>query len=180
MNPFLGEIQLVAGTQMYPNFVACNGEQLNVAQNSMLFSLIGTLYGGDGLTNFRVPNLAHRAAVGQGAGPGLTPRVAGQAFGADYVQLTTDTMPEHNHYMTVWSGRGEANRVDNPNNGFRMANSQKSTNYVPAAQAGETFAQNPGAILTAGADEPHENRQAFLAMTFAICLNGEFPTWPDP
>lgn len=179
--PFLGEIQLLAGANMIPNFGLCDGTQLNVQQNTALFSLINNYYGGDGVTTFRVPNLMNRAAVGQGAGPGLTPRRIGDSFGENAVLLSNATMPGHLHFLSIWEGRGTAGRTDAPGNGNAMGNPETCTPFITVSEDAPdaTFPQNPGAVQGIGGGVPHENRQPFLALTYGICLNGEIPTFGD-
>src|SRR5271166_5833783 len=96
-DPFLGEIRIFGGTFAPLGWAFCQGQLLPIAQNTALFSLLGTTYGGDGVSNFALPDLRGRVPMGMGQGPGLSPYVQGQMGGAESVTLTTQQMPPHSH-----------------------------------------------------------------------------------
>src|SRR3712207_3315813 len=102
--PFIGEIRMVGFNFAPRGWATCDGQLLSIAQNTALFSLLGTTYGGNGQTTFALPDLRGRAALHQGQGPGLTNRVIGEASGTETVTLTTNQMPSHSHGVNANSG----------------------------------------------------------------------------
>src|SRR4051812_5595209 len=112
--PFLGEIMMFGGNFQPRGFAFCNGQLMSIAQNSALFALLGTTYGGDGVNTFGLPNLQGRVPLNQGQGPGLTNRVIGESSGTNSVTLTSNPMPQHQHLPVV-------NNVD-PTNDAPAAN----------------------------------------------------------
>src|SRR6266496_5051174 len=100
-DPFLGEIRIFAGNFAPRGWAVCNGQLLAISQNTALFSLLGTTYGGDGRTTFGLPNLQGRAPMHQGQGPGLTPRTLGEQAGSQTVTLIANEMVSHNHAMVA-------------------------------------------------------------------------------
>ena len=107
-NPYIGEIRLFAGNFAPVGFAFCNGQLLAISENSALFALIGTIYGGDGQTTFALPDLRGRLPMHQGTGPGLTTRVIGQQFGTETVTLTTAQIPAHSHPVLCSSAPSSA------------------------------------------------------------------------
>ena len=177
--PFIGEIQLF-GFNFNPRYWAfANGATLPIAQNTALFSLIGTLYGGNGQTTFQLPNLGARAACQQGAGPGLTPRTLGQSFGVNTVTLTSNQIPQHNHgvnaYSQTASGSGSHQPVANGGLSF-LAGSTTSKTYI-ASPLNTQLA--PSMLSTSqGGGFPHSNQQPYLGVNFCIALQGLYPSFP--
>src|SRR5271170_5227535 len=106
MDPFLGEIKLTGFNFAPFGWAACQGQILDISQNTALFSLLGTTYGGNGTSNFGLPNLQARASMGAGNGPGLTPRVLGETDGVQNVTLLTTELPAHSHTLEADSGGG--------------------------------------------------------------------------
>ncbi|MFO7180607.1 MAG: tail fiber protein [Pseudomonadota bacterium] len=165
--PFLAEIRIFAGNFAPKGWAICNGALLPIKQNTGLFSLLGTNYGGDGKTVFALPNLLGRAPMHRGAGPGLTPRELGEAVGASKVTLLTTEIPEHTHGVTALKG---TTPLDDPT-GNKLG-SEASLYVYPGATP---VWLSPNAIGFAGNSAPHNNMQPYLALTFIIALQGVFP-----
>jgi len=169
--PFYGEIRQFPYSFAPRNFSYCQGQILTIQQNAPLFSLLGTLYGGNGQTTFALPNLQGQVLMHQGSGPGLTPRTVGESSGSAGVSLTLVEMPNHNHIMTVKTAAPGAS-VDAGANGYlsfspgQFAYGQQVDNLVPLA---------PTMLDVIGGSEAHENRQPYIAMPFCIALSGIFP-----
>jgi microcystin-dependent protein len=148
----------------------CNGQLLSISQNSALFSLIGTYYGGDGISTFGLPNLQSRIPLHQGQGVGLSPYVIGQNGGNETVTLTTQQMPQHNHTISAVGSAGGSNRVAN---NF-LANGTSGNVYSPGPSDGTTM--NAQAVSFAGSSQPHNNLQPYLTINFIIALQGIYPS----
>ncbi|HUD40844.1 MAG TPA: tail fiber protein [Dokdonella sp.] len=172
--PFIGEIQLFGFNFPPRGWSYCNGATLAIQQNTALFSLIGTYYGGNGLSTFQLPNLMARATCSQGQGPGLATRSIGEAFGNAQVTLTQQQMPAHVHGMVAYSQPDLSKRTNIPsaNAALGLPGSATARAYNgPPANA--SFA--PTMLQPAGGGQPHEERQPYLAVNFAIALQGVFP-----
>lgn len=170
--PFVAEIRMFGGNFAPRGWAFCNGQLLSISQNTALFSLLGTTYGGDGRTTFGLPDLQGRAPMHQGQGPGLTPRVQGETGGAENVTLSASQMPAHTHQAQAdASGGGQTS----PANATWAAAGRGR----PAAYAAN---QAPGAALSgqalapAGGSQPHNNRSPYLGVNFIIALQGIFPS----
>jgi microcystin-dependent protein len=166
--PYVGEIRMFAGNFAPAGWALCQGQTLAISDNDVLFQLIGTTYGGDGVNTFNLPNLASRVPVHMGTGGGQT-YVIGQSGGAESVTLTTSQIPAHSHVPTCFSGGGNQS---SPGGGV-WASSSPSTQYATTAPS---LAMDPGAIGSAGGSQPHDNMVPFLAINFIISLFGIFPT----
>lgn len=166
MEPFLGEIRLFPYTFAPRGWAFCQGQILGIAQNTALFSLLGTTYGGNGQTTFGLPDLRGRVAVSSGQGPGLSPYSLGQQGGTESVSLTQNQMPLHAHLVNASSVSPNASR---PGNAFLAANGP-----YQAAPDGTTMA--PGMIQGTGGNQPHENRQPYTTLNYCIALEGIFPS----
>jgi microcystin-dependent protein len=172
--PFLGEIQIFGFNFSPYQWAFANGTTVSVQQFAALFSLIGTEYGGNGTTNFQLPNLVGRAACNQGPGPGLTPREIGEVFGEFNVALTTQTIPAHSHNMIANAPPVAA--VPAPVTGAAWAKFGGTTALVvnnPPA----TVSFHPAAVNTTGGNVPHPNQQPYLALNFCIALSGVYPSF---
>lgn len=199
MGPILGEIRAFAGNfAPYPDWHLCDGSLLAISANTALFSLLGTTYGGDGKTNFALPDLRGRCAIGWGAGPGLTTRVPGEKAGAENVTLTTSQMPAHAHALggtapvtvAIPGSPAAANASQtSPVNGIaaevKDSNGDPLLGYAAASAATGTMADGRNATGTAtlsgntgttGSSQPHPNMQPYLAITYIIAVNGLYPT----
>jgi microcystin-dependent protein len=177
-DPFIGEIQLFGFNFNPRGWAFANGATLPISQNTALFSLIGTIYGGNGQTTFQLPNFAGRAGCEQGNGPGLSPRTLGQTFGANTVTLTSNQIPAHNHGLNAFLQGDLAKRSGVPVANGGLSNPSSATvkpfiNTPPNTQ----FAPNMIANSTGGGF-PHENQQPYLGVNFCIALQGIFPSFP--
>ncbi|HEX3681337.1 MAG TPA: tail fiber protein [Bryobacteraceae bacterium] len=169
---YLGEIRMFGGNFAPYGWALCNGQTLSISQNSALFSLIGTYYGGDGVTTFQLPNLQSRVAIHQGQGVGLSPYVIGQNGGTENVTLSTQQMPQHNHTVATFNGPGNG---QHPSNSL-LASTTSATDkpYTSSASDGTTL--NTNAVSFAGSSQPHPNIQPYLCVTFIIALQGIYPS----
>lgn len=170
--PFIAEIRIFAGNFAPRSWAFCNGQLLPIAQNTALFSLIGTTYGGDGRTTTALPNLEGRAPMHPGRGPGLTSRRLGQRGGVETVTLTEAQMPQHRHTMRAASFIASsqvpsASRVPARSMGGTAYQTETSSNLVPMEDA---------AVLPAGGSQAHNNLQPYLAINFIIALQGLYPS----
>ena len=163
--PFIGEIRLVAFGYPPKGWAFCNGQLLPINQNQALFSLLGTMYGGNGQTNFALPDL--RGRVPLHVGQGLT---QGAVVGEAAHTLTVNELPQHLHTVNATSAGAttEAPSVD-----VTLATSTGSPAYAPAQNA---VAMDAGAFTAVGGNQPHENRQPYLVMFMCIALVGIFPS----
>ncbi|EVT72744.1 phage tail protein [Stenotrophomonas indicatrix] len=173
--PFIGEIQLFGFNFAPQGWASCNGATLAIRQNTALFSLLGTQYGGDGQTTFQLPNFVNRAATQQGQGPGLTPHSIGEAFGSNGVTLTQNEMPSHSHSLTIYNQPAESKRTSVPAAGNYLGLPTSGSPFVPGNTANTQF--SPNMIGPSGGSQPHENRQPYLATNFCIALEGVFPSF---
>ena len=174
--PFIGEIIMFAGNFNPRGWALCQGQILSIAQNTALFSILGTTYGGNGQTTFALPDLRGRVPVGQGQGPGLSPYVLGQQAGTESVTLLTQQMPTHNHLVNASEGNGSQQA---PGNGF-LAGPIVPTSGNAAVSAYRTSSDGttmaPTSIANAGGNQPHPNIQPYLCINFIIALEGIFPS----
>ena len=180
--PFLGQIELFAFASPPKGWTICAGHLLPIAQNSALFSLLGTSFGGDGRTNFALPDLRGAAAIGQGQGPGLTPRPVGAVAGTETATLTVDQIPSHHHEVAVARQPVEANNVFTPDGTTILAlttGSDKEGTTIPfdiyAVDSAPTVPMAADMVGTAGG-QPHANMMPYLAGNFCIALQGIFPS----
>ncbi|MBA3487531.1 MAG: phage tail protein [Lysobacter sp.] len=172
--PFVGEIQVFGFNFAPRGWAQCNGALLSIQQNTALFALLGTTYGGNGTTTFALPNLIGRAACNQGQGPGLTVRRMGETFGEAAVSLTAQQMPLHQHGLTLYAQHVQTRRTDEPANGSALSNPGTGSTFVNSAPT-TSFATN--LIGVAGAGQPHRNQQPYLAINICIALQGIFPSF---
>lgn len=169
-NQFLGEIRMFGGNFAPLGWYLCNGQLLAIAENSALFSLIGTTYGGDGQVTFQLPNLQGRFPIHQGnfQGNGF---VIGQLAGAEAVTLTQDQLPQHTHAM----GGANAGNQTTPVSGFLGSDPGANTAaYSDEAPSGTTMA--PTMVSSVGGSQPHPNLQPFLVINFIIAAEGIYPS----
>jgi microcystin-dependent protein len=173
-DPILGEIRIFAFTFPPRGWALCNGQLLQIAQNTALFSLLGTTYGGDGVTTFALPNLQGSAPLQQGQGAGLSPRSLGQAGGAAQVLLSPDTLPAHTHIAQSNSGAGDqASPVGNV-----AASATILRQGVPlySASPGSAPLMNRFAVGQGnGGNSSHNNMPPYLTLLFCIALQGAPP-----
>lgn len=168
-DPFLAEIRVMPFNFPPKGWAQCDGQLMPISQNTALFSLLGTTYGGNGTSNFALPNLDGSFAMGAGQGAGLSQRFLGETDGTATVSLLPTEMPAHSHGLMA---------------GITPAATDPSGNVMaPTATGGGNVYHLPGvttpmaaaAISAAGSSQPHENRQPYLALNFCIALQGIFP-----
>ncbi len=171
MEPFIGEIRLFGFNFAPRGWAFCNGQLLSIAQNTALFSLIGTYYGGNGQTTFALPNLQGRVPIHQGQGPGLTPRTIGEMAGTEVVTLIQTEIPMHNHLIHTASAAGNS-RIPN---GKVLAKEAAGQTAVYADGPMDS-ALNPQSVSIAGGSQPHNNMPPFLVINYCIALEGIYPS----
>jgi microcystin-dependent protein len=167
-DPFVAEVRIFAGNYPPQGWGFCDGQILPISQNTALFSLIGTTYGGNGVSTFALPDLRGRAPVHPGQGPGLTPRSLGESAGSETHALNVSQMPSHTHSM----GASAANGVmDGAAGGVPARNPAAIPQYAPSADVDEGAA----AVGPIGGGQPHNNMQPYLGVSYIIALQGVFP-----
>jgi microcystin-dependent protein len=175
--PFIGEIQLFGFNFAPHGWAFANGATLPISQNTTLFSLLGTIYGGNGQTTFQLPNLAGQAACNQGQGPGLTARTIGETFGENSVTLLSTEIPAHNHGVQLFHQTDSSKLVGTPatGNAIALPKNAPTKAFAEKAAANAPFASK--VIGMDGGSQPHENRQPYLAVNFCIALGGVYPSF---
>lgn len=165
-DPYLGEIRNFGFNFAPAGWALCQGQLLSIAQNTALFSLLGTQYGGDGRTTFALPDLRGRVPIGFGQGPGLSARIQGEAKGTEAVTLASPETPAHNHPVAAASS----------------ATTKNPTGAVPAfTPAGSSYgttadvAMSPTMTGSSGGSQPHDNMQPYLVTNWCIALQGSYP-----
>lgn len=168
MDPFVAEIRIFPFNFAPTGWAFCNGQLLPLSQNTALFSLLGTTYGGNGMSNFALPDLMGRAAMHPGQGPGLSLHDLGEQGGEETVSLLESEMPSHAHQAQSHFGAG-AYTTPGPSVGLASAG---------AAQIYTTTTSDPlpsPMLAVAGGSLPHNNMQPYLTLNFCIALQGVFP-----
>ncbi len=169
MDPFVAEIRIFAGNFPPRGWALCEGQLMSISQNTALFSLLGTTYGGDGSTTFGLPDLRDRAPMHPGSGAGLTARSLGETSGAATVTLGVTELPTHGHRLMG---------SDQPASDYRPTSATfalSETSAYHRARDGEDTPSVPLGAAIPGAAQPHNNLQPSLALTFIIALQGVFP-----
>ena len=167
-DPFVAEIRMFGFNFTPSGWAMCNGALIPISQNTALFSLLGTTYGGDGRVTFMLPNLQSAFAIGTGQGPGLSPRGIGETGGSANVTLQESEIPSHTHPMRAALSATSGN----PSGATLAPTANGASAYrIP----GVTAAMAPSALLSAGGSQSHENRQPYLGLNFCIALQGVFP-----
>lgn len=167
--PLLGSIMLFAGTFAPRGWAFCDGQLLPISQNQALFSIIGTVYGGDGRTTFALPDLRGRAPIGPRQGPGLTNRPLGSRSGNESTTLTVGNLPSHTHTLNASSAPGTSST---PNGGVPAVNRDGILHYGSTADA----TLSSGAISPTGSNQPIDNMPPVLALNYCIAIQGVFPS----
>ncbi len=173
--PYVGEIRCF-GFQFAPvNWAFCHGQLLPISDYAVLYNLIGTTYGGDGVNTFALPNLQSRVPMHSGTGGGMT-TVIGQTQGVETVTLTTGQMPAHTHTITAASvnSGGVVDRTQSPGAQSFLAGSSPDALWNKSPTIDVQFANNT--IGSVGGSQPHENLQPYLTLNFCIALNGIYPS----
>lgn len=181
--PLLGAIFMFAGNFAPVGYQLCQGQLLPIDQYTAIFSLLGTNYGGNGTTNFALPDLRSRIPVGQGQGPGLSPYVLGEAGGSENVTLLATQMPQHNH--TVGAVTSAGNSAAPGTTTVPAAIAVAATHPVPDfpgitadvySNSPANTTMSPTMIGLAGGNQPHTNIQPFVVINYIIAMTGIFPS----
>ena len=167
--PFVGEIRIFAGNFAPRGWAFCDGQLLAVSQNDALFSLLGTIHGGDGRTTFGLPDMRGRIPIHAGSGPGLSPRTLGTKAGAEKVTVTINQLPPHTHNIRTSTAAGTEN---NPAGEFLGA----SPNVRLFRPATPNSSLNAASISSVGGSQSHSNLMPFLCVHFIISLFGIYPS----
>lgn len=167
---YVGEIRSFGFTFAPTGWAECNGQLLAISNNTALFSLLGTTYGGNGSTTFALPDLRGRLSMHPGNGPGLSARFLGESGGAEQVTLNSTQLPSHAHPVRAVPDPGELQAPSSQRGLARSVGGAAWTapaNLVPMA---------PGAVTTVGGTQPHNNNQPYLVVRFCIALQGVYPS----
>jgi len=174
--PFISDITMFAGNFAPVGWMFCDGRLLPIDQYSPLFALIGTTYGGDGVTTFALPDLRGRFPIHQGQGPGLSNYVQGQMAGSESVTLVSSQIPSHSHALFA-SDTNATTASANGNLPAKPVQADNSTSVPGYAAPGTGMVQmNAAAISGGGGNQPHDNMQPYLAVNFIIAVQGVFPS----
>jgi microcystin-dependent protein len=171
MDPFVAEIRIFPFNFAPKGWAFCDGQILPLSQNTALFSLLGTTYGGDGKSNFALPDMQGNAPMHPGQGPGLSLHDLGETGGSDTVTLLESEIPAHSH--TLMASTTTASKPSPAGNALARAGSGGTPYVAPAGAPLATFADV--AIAPAGGDQPHNNMQPYLTLNFCIALQGVYP-----
>lgn len=171
-DPFIGEIRLFGFSRVPDGWLACNGQSLSIAQYEVLYAVIGTIYGGDGVQTFNTPDLRGRVPIGQGQGPALPNYVLGEMAGEDDHVLTRNEMPTHSHALMSSTATAA---TPTPAATVHLATASAGNLYAPAADAApyETMA---ACVALAGSNLPHNNIMPTVVGNYCICYVGVFPS----
>jgi microcystin-dependent protein len=172
--PFLGEIATVPYNFAPRGWALCNGQLLPISQNTALFSLLGTRYGGNGQSNFALPDLNGSLAIGAGQGPGLSDRWVGESAGSSIVTLTSAEMPSHTHGVNAVAAGGSSGDPS----GRVWAEPRLGRAVRPAYAPTADVAMAPDVISMSGGGQPHENMPPYLGLHFVIAMQGVYPARP--
>ncbi|MCB1605554.1 MAG: phage tail protein [Xanthomonadales bacterium] len=169
--PFIAEIRIFAGDFAPSGWAFCDGQLLPISQNTALFSLIGTTYGGDGKSTTALPNLQDRVPMHPGQGPGLSNRRLGETGGVDSVTLSEAQIPAHSH---GWRAAVDPADLQSPGPNRSMTRSSVNAYAPPPADTGLA----PEMLRAQGGGQPHNNRQPYLGLNYIIALQGVYPPQP--
>ncbi|MGB6856117.1 MAG: tail fiber protein [Terracidiphilus sp.] len=179
MTPFIGEILMFGGNFAPAGYAMCNGQLIPISQNQVLFSLLGTTYGGDGVNTFALPNLVSRLPVDVGTGVNLSNYALGQTGGAVDATITMSTMPAHTHTLSATQTPANSATIGNT-----VLPGQPTSGNPPAFYASQPpgqptlafFNMAAGAVSRTGGSQPHTNLMPSLCITFIIALQGVYPS----
>jgi microcystin-dependent protein len=167
---FVAEIRIFAGNFAPMGWALCNGQLLGISQNTALFSLIGTYYGGNGTSDFQLPNMRGSSPMNFGQGPGLSTRVVGETGGETSVTLTQSQLPVHTHGVLAASSSGQGSPAGHS---FGALGRGKPAAY---AAGGSLVSLNANSVTVSGGNQPHNNLPPYLVMNFIIALQGIYPS----
>lgn len=170
--PFVGEIRIVAFTYAPVSWAVCDGSLLAIGQYTALFSVIGTQYGGNGTSNFQLPDFRSRVGIGAGSNPALSSYVNGEEVGEEAHTLSQDEIPAHNHAFACASATGTTN---DPGQAFYA---EPAVPPRQGLQYGTSSDSKSNFVLRAGGNGPHDNIQPYQSLLYVIALNGIFPSRP--
>jgi len=174
-DPFVAEIRIFPFTFAPIGWAFCNGQLLAISQNTALFSLIGTYYGGNGTSTFALPNLQARSPLQQGSGPGLSTYDLGESGGTTTVTLLQNNLPIHNHAINCVDGARLRGQIGDPTNSILVKSSGNPANaYTSGGTLNQQLPQN--LLAPVGGNQPHNNLMPYLTLNFCIALQGVFPT----
>jgi len=166
--PFVAEIRIFPFNFAPTGWAFCDGQLISISQNTALFSLLGTTYGGNGINNFALPNFQGCAPMHSGQGPGLSLRSLGETGGSDTITLLATEIPVHTHAANCNAGTGDQY---SPAGNFWATDAGGNNEYN--ATAGSSMAA--GGVANTGGSQPHNNLQPYLVLNFCIALQGVFP-----
>jgi microcystin-dependent protein len=172
-DPFVAEIRVVGFNFAPTGWAECNGQLMPISQNTALFSLLGTTYGGDGKSTFALPDIQGRGVVHFGQGPGLSNYTQGEEEGTQTVTLVQTQMPSHNHQVQAAVDPGEQL---SPASDEALARSSPGNAWASSAAQNPVVGMSPLAIAVAGGDQPHNNMPPVLTLKYVIALQGVFPS----
>lgn len=168
MESFIGQIRIFAGNYAPVHWAFCDGQLLGIAQQQALYSLLGTRYGGNGVSSFGLPDMRGRLPLHYGTGPGLTPRQLGSRFGVESVALTEAQIPSHQHVMQATTNTGNT-----PDPAGAVLASSPDAFYTTETSPIEDF--DAAEVTSTGLGEPHSNMMPTLCLNFIISLTGVYP-----
>ncbi len=170
---FVGEIRLFAGNYAPEGWAFCDGTVLTISGHDTLYAVLGVTYGGDGITNFALPDLRSRAPMHQGQGTGLTNRIIGSKFGSETATVSINQLASHSHTFVASSGSANLQTIS----GNVLAVTPTSDNFYVAEPTDPTLKINlvNGVVSNTGGGGLHDNRMQYLALNYIIALNGYFP-----
>jgi len=183
-DPYIGEIRAFGFNFAPTGWLSCSGGLLPISQFQALFAILGTTYGGNGQSNFALPNLNNSTVMGTGDGPGLSPRVLGEIVGVSSVTLLHAEMPQHTHPLDGFVSRTPAGETAGPSStamlsrGVTMVAGQPQTAAVYSTTDVPDTVMAPQTIGVTGSTTPHPNQQPYLALNFCIAYEGVFPPHP--
>ncbi|WP_299194009.1 tail fiber protein [uncultured Litoreibacter sp.] len=174
-DPFLAQIVMFGSNFAPRSWAFCDGQLLPISQNSALFSLLGTIYGGDGRTSFGLPEMRGRVPIHAGNGPGLSPRRLGERGGSESETLTQAQIPQHNHNVTMRADSRSGN-TDNPAGNIISTGSGTTLFRPNSARDDVNMASDALTQNNVGGSQSHNNMQPFTAVNYIIALQGIFPS----
>jgi microcystin-dependent protein len=188
--PFMGQIQAFGFPFNIVGWVPCDGRLLSIAENTALFTLVGTTYGGDGQSTFGVPDLRGRVPIGMGNGQGLSPRTIGQFAGTESVTLLQSQMPTHSHVLTATGGNfmvssqngtapapsTTANTIGAAHDPANNNTNNAYNNILPDITLNTGAGSASATISVSGGSQPVENLEPFLVINYSLCTEGIFPS----
>ncbi len=175
-NPFVAEIRIFPFNFAPRGWATCDGQLISLSQNTALFSLLGTTYGGDGRSNFGLPKLQGSAPMHQGQGPGLSAHYLGEAAGTPTVTLLTSEMPQHAHTINCVNGRVNT-QVSSPTNALLALAGPPGPNMFTSNASVNQF-MGGNMVGPMGNSQPHNNMMPYLTLNFCIAMQGVFPARP--